>query len=438
MKKIFLFPKCECKYLLFLFFFIFSFLQNAIIRWISWGAKDVAQPFLNTYLFNISDYLAVIPFIIIKIRSKRMTKENMLALQLTIKSALTNSTSNTIDKKRTFFFWLVVSVGIFDFLSHVSSLAFYLVFGKHDRPLSENNLSSMLIFNTIVIYVASRLILKTYFYRHHYFSFILNVFCIIILLSLDIYNTIVQKKETDSSNMIFFYFAKKILTIIFYSIEDVIGKKVLLDDLMNIYSLIFYRAIVETVLLILFSIPFIFIKITNKAKTPEVTSNIFLQIGDLFKGSEFYKVFLFILTNFFYNIFIWSIIDKFSPSHYAISNIFESTGTLIRLWITEKDSVQQPVIRLIIYVILIIGSLIHSEMVVLNFCSMQKNTKLFLEIKEKIEIEAIDFDKDLDESVKEQSENIVVSIDKDYDINLNKDYHSSKSKEMVDVNSSSE
>ena len=438
MKKIFLFPKCEWKYLLFLFFFIFSFLQNAIIRWISWGAKDVAQPFLNTYLFNISDYLAVIPFIIIKIRSKRMTKENMLALQLTIKSALTNSTSNPIDKKRTFFFWLVVSVGIFDFLSHVSSLAFYLVFGKNDRPLSENNLSSMLIFNTIVIYVASRLILKTYFYRHHYFSFILNVFCIIILLSLDIYNTIVQKKETDSSNMIFFYFAKKILTIIFYSIEDVIGKKVLLDDLMNIYSLIFYRAIVETVLLILFSIPFIFIKITNKAKTPEVTSNIFLQIGDLFKGSEFYKVFLFILTNFFYNIFIWSIIDKFSPSHYAISNIFESTGTLIRLWITEKDSVQQPVIRLIIYVILIIGSVIHSEMVVLNFCSMQKNTKLFLEIKEKIEIEAIDFDKDLDESVKEQSENIVVSIDKDYDINLNKDYHSSKSKEMVDVNSSSE
>ena len=134
MKKIFLFPKCEWKYLLFLFFFIFSFLQNAIIRWISWGAKDVAQPFLNTYLFNISDYLAVIPFIIIKIRSKRMTKENMLALQLTIKSALTNSTSNTLDKKRTFFFWLVVSVGIFDFLSHVSSLAFYLVFGKNDRP----------------------------------------------------------------------------------------------------------------------------------------------------------------------------------------------------------------------------------------------------------------------------------------------------------------
>jgi hypothetical protein len=213
-----------------------------------------------------------------------MTKESMLEFQSTIKSALTNST-NTIDKKRSFFFWLVVSVGIFDFLSHVSSLAFYLVFGKNDRPLSENNLSSMLIVNTIVIYVASRIILKTYFYRHHYFSFILNIICIIILLSHDIYNTIHEKKETDSSNMIFFYFAKKILTIIFYSIEAVIGKKVLLDDLMNIYSLFFYRAIVETILLIFFSIPFIFIKITNRAKIPEVTSNIFLQIGELFKGN---------------------------------------------------------------------------------------------------------------------------------------------------------
>ena len=435
MKKIFLFPKCEWKYLLFLFFFIFSFLQNAIIRWISWETKDVAQPFLNTYLFNISDYIAVIPFIIIKIRSKRMTKENMLAIQLTIKSTMSNPT-NTIDKKKAFFFWLVVSVGIFDFLSHVSSLAFYLVFGKNDRPLSENNLSSMLIFNTIVIYVASRIILKTYFYRHHYFSFILNTICIIILLSLDIYNTIVQKKETDSSNMIFFYFAKKILTIIFYSIEDVIGKKVLLDYLMDIYSLIFYRALVETVLLIFFSIPFIFVKITNRARDPPVTSNIFLQIGDLFRGSEFYKVFLFILTNFFYNIFIWLIIDKFSPSHYALSNIFESTGTLIRLWITEKDSVKQPVVRLIIYIILIIVSLIHSEMIVLNFCGMQKNTKLFLEVKEKMEIEDIGLDKDLDENIKGKNDDIIVSIDKDYDINLNNDYHSSKgSKEMVDVNS---
>ena len=73
--KIFLFPRCEWKYILFLLFFIFSFLQNAIIRWISMDSKDVAQPFLNTYLFNISDYLAIIPTLIILIRSRTINKE---------------------------------------------------------------------------------------------------------------------------------------------------------------------------------------------------------------------------------------------------------------------------------------------------------------------------------------------------------------------------
>ena len=294
MKKIFLLPRCEWKYLLFLLFFVFSFLQNAIIRWISWGSKDVAQPFLNTYLFIVSDYLAVIPFIIIKIRSRRVTEENILAMQMTLNSTTGGTSSKNMYKKRIYFFWLVVSVGIFDFLSHISSLIFYIVFGKNDRPLSENNLSSLLIFNTVVIYLLSRFILKTYFYKHHYFSFLLNIICIIVLLSLDIYNTIDQKKEGDSTGMIIFYFAKKILTIIFYSIEDVIGKKVLLDDLMNIYSLIFYRALVETVLILFFSVPFIFIPITDKAKDPEETSIIFGQMLAIFKGAEFYKTFLFI------------------------------------------------------------------------------------------------------------------------------------------------
>ena len=77
--KIFYFPKCELKYLLFLLFFIFSFLQNLIIRWISMDSKDVAQPFLNTYLFNISDYIAIIPYLIVIIRSRKLNIEKIKA-----------------------------------------------------------------------------------------------------------------------------------------------------------------------------------------------------------------------------------------------------------------------------------------------------------------------------------------------------------------------
>ena len=384
--KIFYFPKCAWKYILFLLFFIFSFLQNAIIRWISWDSKDVAQPLLNTYLFNVSDYLSIIPFLIVKFRSKKIIIED--DEENSINKQTGNLIYNKGTKSKKNFKWHVILIALFDFASHISSLIFYIVYGKNDRSVSENNLSSLLIFNTITIYLLSRLILKTYFYKHHYFSFLLNIICFLILGTLDIIN-IINDDIIATTGMEIFYVIKKILTIIFYSIEDVIGKKILMENFINIYTLLLFRALFETILLILFSIPLIFINVTDRSGDIEETCIIFSRILSLFEKYNFFKIILFIITNLFYNIFIWSIIDIFSPSHYAISNIFESFGTLMRLWITEPDSVDLPVLRMFIYIILIIGSCIHAEIIVINICNMHKNTKLFLDEKEKDDIKLI-------------------------------------------------
>ena len=380
--KIFYFPKCELKYLLFLLFFIFSFLQNLIIRWISMDSKDVAQPFLNTYLFNISDYIAIIPYLIVIIRSRKLNIEKIKAGRHDTYHYIHNEG----EAKKKYFIWKVIAVGVFDFLSHASSLAFYLVYDKNERSVSENNLSSLLIFNTITIYLLSRLILKTYFYKHHYFSFLINIISILILGTIDIVNIINDRKD-ESVGMIIFYIIKKILTIIFYSVEDVIGKKVLMDEFISIYALLLYRAIFETICLILFSIPFCFIKITDGFTGEEEI--IYYRINNLFATLNAIKIIIFVFINLFYNIFIWMIIDKFSPSHYAISNIFESFGTLIRLWITEPEQVKLPVLRMFIFFILIFASLIHTEIIVINYCDLQKNTKLFLEEIEKADIQLI-------------------------------------------------
>ena len=286
------------------------------------------------------------------------------------------------------FKWLILLVALFDFGSHISSLIFYIVYGKNDRSISENNLSSLLIFNTITIYLLSRLILKTYFYKHHYFSFLINIICILILGTIDIIN-IINSKNKGTTAMVFFYIAKKILTIVFYSVEDVIGKKILLEEFINIYSLLIYRAIGVTVFLLLFSIPFIFVEVTDISGKTKETGIIFGRIMNLFDKLNFLKIIMFIITNFFYNIFIWLIIDKFSPSHYAISNILESFGTLIRLWIVEPETVNLPVLRMFIFFVLIFGSFIHTEMIVINYCDLQKNTKLFLILKEKEDMKLI-------------------------------------------------
>ena len=384
--KIFYLQKCEWKYILFLLFFIFSFLQTAIIRWISMDSKDIAQPFLNTYLFCVSDFLAVIPFLIVFIRSRRNKSKYKIEISGTYR---TNTyIYNEGSKKTKKFYWLMFLVAFFDFASHISSLAFYIVYGKNERSVSENNLSSLLIFNTIIIYLLSRLILNTYFYKHHYFSFLINIVCILILGTIDIVN-IINSDDKGTTGMVLFYIAKKILSIVFYSVEDVIGKKILMEEFISIYELLVFRALFETVLDALFSIPFIFVEVTDRSKGVDETGIIFSRILDLFQDLNFFKIILFIITNLFYNIFIWLIIDKFSPSHYAISNILESFGTLIRLWITEPDSVDLPVLRMFIFFILIFASFIHTEMIVINYLGLQKNTKLFLDYIEKDELKLI-------------------------------------------------
>lgn len=389
--KRFFFPRFEWKYSLFLLFFIFSFLYNFIIRWISLNTKQVAQPFLNTYLFNISDYLSIIPFLIVKHRTKahNVSKSSEIESTPTVTKSFTTY-HEKVTKKDFKFFLIVGLVGLFDCLSHISSLLFYIVYGKNERSVPENNLSSLLIFNILIIYIFSKLILKTAFYRHHYLSFLMNVICILILGTIDIINTATTDNK-ESIGMIIFYIIKKIFTIIFYSIEDVIGKKVMITFFLNIYTLLLCRALTGTIIFIIFSIPFIFIKIKDVSGAYEEGKNdiiIFSGIADLLKDFS-YKIIFFVLTNFFYNIFIWLIIDNFSPSHYAISTVLESLGTLIRLWIMEPDQVHLPLLRIFIYIILIIAGIIHTEMIVINYCGLEKNTKLFLDYLENEDLKSI-------------------------------------------------
>ena len=390
MRKIFYFPKCEWKYILFLLFFIFSFLQTSIIRWISMNSKDVAQPFLNTYLFSVSDFLAIIPYLIVFLRSRRIKGEEIRLAK--INSIKGSFLYNKGDKKSKNFYWLNILVALFDFGSHISSLLFYIVYGRNERSISENNLSSLLIFNTVIIYVLSRFVLKTYFHKHHYFSFLINVICILTLGTIDIINIInTDDKDKGSTGMVIFYIIKKILSIVFYAVEDVIGKKLLMEEFISIYTLLLYRAIFGTIFMIIFSIPFIFVKVTDTSNPNNpVTEIIFNRILKLFEDLNAYRIILFTITNLFYNIFIWLIIDKFSPSHYSISIILESFGTLIRLWITEPEKTDLPVLRMFIFFILIFASFIHTELIVINYCDLQKNTKLFLDEIEKSEFKNID------------------------------------------------
>ena len=62
-----------------------------------------------------------------------------------------------------------------------------------------------------------------------------------------------------------------------------------------------------------------------------------------------------------------------------MTTIIGHFGNLFISLIYKKIEIYDFFLRLIIYIILIIAASIHNEFMILNFCQLQKNTKLFLE-----------------------------------------------------------
>ena len=84
------------------------------------NSKDVAQPLINIYFFNISDFFSIIPLIILEIRTRRLNKKEASEKIAKLIEA------NTIKKtKKKNFIYLLILVSFFDCLAHISSIIFY-------------------------------------------------------------------------------------------------------------------------------------------------------------------------------------------------------------------------------------------------------------------------------------------------------------------------
>ena len=146
------------------------------------------------------------------------------------------------------------------------------------------------------------------------------------------------------------------------------------------YYLLLLRGIFEIILLIFFSIPFIFIKVEDINNEKSI---IFNQFWKSINSEIALKIILLIIINFFYNVNIWIIIDFFTPNHLSMANIFEYFGfsiyNLIDFYFLGNKNQNEVIIFLFlsIFVFLLIGAFIHNEVIILNFCKLNEKTKLF-------------------------------------------------------------
>ena len=248
----------------------------------------------------------------------------------------------------------------------------------NDKPEvnSYYTLQINIILNTITQYMVSYLILNYQFYKHHYLSFGINIGCIIFLIIVDI-EQIIEKKIIDYQ--VYIVIVMKILRLLLFSFGDNYAKYALYTEFLSPFSLILSMAIYEIIFLIIFTIPFCFLKYN---KSGEI---IFVEFLEYLEGMKvFYSIIYFIFI-FLYEAFLLIIVDRFSPSHIPLALIiyafFRNIYNVIKNHINKKESNWIVYVNFLIYIILFIAAMIHNEIIIINKWGFNAKTKLFLDIK---------------------------------------------------------
>ena len=405
-EKIILFPKLDLKYLQFLFFFIVSIIRSLMKNYIE-DNEGLSVEFLELYINIISDFISIIPVLIILKRTKSTKNDT----RMTIKDKFSNLILKTSEEqvkvyKGGAFIKLLIFTTV-DFFSQVSSRIFYIIINVKKITIKLTSLNSTLIFNIIFIFLLSKIMLHTNFFRHNYFSLIIDIICLIVLITFDVIEIIY---DTGDKAIIILYILIKIFGILLYSIEDVLSKIIFLYHYYNPYTLLLYKSIFTFCYLIIFTFPFIFIELNDEKGEKQ---NVFVMIGNIFKEWEnILFVILFIVSSFFYNIIILKIIDSFSPNHFVIAKVLENFGIIILDIIINGAASQKYLsVKIILNILLIFSSLIYNEFLVINICGLSKNTKLFLNYEAQLEIlPENNFDNNDDESCCEEEDNNSMEI----------------------------
>ena len=379
--KYVIFSKLNKNHFLFLSFIIIKIIDELCRNYME-KVDDIIRIFHHNYIGSLSDFLSIIPFIIIKIRSKDISKNELKKENIKEKEQDSNNdieyiysdqkTENNIKRAKRIFKFLII-VSIFDFLSSYLDIIFKIIkiFTKDNLLINKVENNSSILFGIISMYVLSILILHSPFYRHHYVSMAINLLLLIILIILDIINIVNRKLS-------YIYVIEKTIIIILYSFEDVLAKILLSVDSVSPYIYLLYRGILVNILAFLFSFVFIFVKIPDENGDKSCVFSRFWKIYEYKLNILFYIIIFF--NEYFMNLNIFLIIDKFSPIHFAMASIISYfISSLFSIFLSENDKISNFFYKLGIYLVLIVTSLIYNEFIILNFCGLQKYTQLFLQ-----------------------------------------------------------
>ena len=367
------FQKPNIYYLFFLGYFISIFSRDYINDLLFNHSKYKSVYLYRMYVYILSHLLSFIPYLISNnFHSKKREK------------AQRNNSNDTIyiyndqikNYQGLYLFKQILIVSLFGFFSEAVLYVFYLI-NNNEKSVTSYNLGIYLIINTVLIYLASYFVLKTYFYRHHYLSLFINSICFLITLVIDI--IIIKNAKIKEVNY-YIYNLIKIIRLILLCFLFCFSKKILNSAFLYPYSIIALRSIYETIFLVIFTIPLIFVPIKEFNNEEDI---IFKSFLNFLKGINILYSILLLILDYLLDLFTMFIIHEFSPSHLTLAMTLKSFATLvyniIKNNILKKNVYWSQYTSLGINLVLFIGSMIHNEIFIINCCELNKKTKLYLD-----------------------------------------------------------
>lgn len=386
-------PKLTKKHLYFLAFSISAFLRDYISfininNYQDKGDKNINEdgyvkykesPIQKRYFDIITNVLSdCLQGIFVLFHSLKVKKETSDKIENNDNSLFNQKTVNTVvENNSTFssFCKIMTKICSVDFFCQLIFLIFALIFDQDDRIERKNN-NYLLLIDISSRFLFCRIILDTYFYKHHIISMIINMVIFLILGFVDLYY--IFFKDYDYKKLMFFFCL--IIQTIAYSLEDVYNKVALSRESLTPYSLLFYKGF--------FQIPLVII--TTIIVLP--INNVFSDFRKLDSGYQKYVLIrraVFVVLNILRSIFLVKVIDKFSSQHLSILKVLESIFMFGYFLIDGKYKDDDKQVNEIVYIpiiavsfiITIITSLIYNEILVINLCGMQEYTQHGLDIQ---------------------------------------------------------
>lgn len=327
---------------------------------------NVMIELINIICLNIADLLSGFFVLYTHINSKSNKEKNE---GRKISNSQVKLIYNDLSIKKNKYI-LILLISVLELIGRSSDLFYYIYFDS--IRIRDGEISWLISIDILSRIIFSRIILNSRLYNHHILSIIMTI---IGLCSMSISAFIAINTYELSKWPYFAFIFVKFVTI---PLEDVLNKILLTNKFLLPQSLMFLRGLYNLVMLLIL-IPTLYF-------TKQLKLDFYFNENEIGYIIQVAFIIFFVAFTLLKSFFIMKVIYIFSPQHVSFLNVVFYMARLLRCRITSGDKSLIIISDSIFLTIIIFSTLLFNEMIVINACGLNDNTKDGFLIKEKKEL----------------------------------------------------